>query len=246
MARRVTDVLFKFAGYAISILAVGAFLAVPLYGIYHAFNKHSIGAGVVSLVFPPAAIFMAAEGYFFHERHNPPPDNSLISQGMGVLNMMNNQPSIDNEEFLSSAIEGFTLKFTDLTPLQQKDTIKALKLYDLALKSGTDDLQNAIIESLRTWTPIEESEVLSKKTKDALKNFKALFPAAYLSMGMLLEKSNISVARETNADFFELMKKRPNNNRQKEMISQLEEAFSKQREISALRISAFLSGLESL
>lgn len=246
MAKRITDVLIKFVTIVSAVLLAGALFAVPIYGIYHAFNKHSIGTGVVSLVFPPAAVFMAAEGYFFPDRHASPTDNSLISQGMGILNMMNNQPTVDNEEFLSNTIEAFSIKFVDLNPHQKKETIEALKLYNLAMKSGNYDVQNAIIESFRTWTPIEESGIFSKRTKDALEKLKASFPAAYLSMGVLLEESLIKVARETNASSVELMKKRPDNNLQEEMISQLEEVFSRQREISDLRIPAFFSGLESL
>lgn len=42
------------------------FMAIPTYGSYHTFSKHSIGLGVFSLLFPPAGFVMAAESLFWH------------------------------------------------------------------------------------------------------------------------------------------------------------------------------------
>ena len=40
--------------------------ALYLFGLFHAFNAHTLGAGIVALVFPPAAFFFGIEGLLFH------------------------------------------------------------------------------------------------------------------------------------------------------------------------------------
>lgn len=177
---------------ALAPIIVIAAVAATLFGIYHAFHKHSSASGFASVFIPPYAWYMSAEALLWHDDYAGVDWEKRLRNDIKLTLAFSDafatKVPIEKQQAYNSAVEKFAKTVRDY-PAEKKDYLASFgMLYFKFVESFTEDFFDAIqlaMESGETLVFKESDETRDLKEKilqyDGAEEFVAAYDRMFLS-----------------------------------------------------------------
>jgi hypothetical protein len=213
----------------ICVIAIGIASVVGWgYGVYHAFNKHSIGFGVLNVIFPPLALYTVPEALFFHDDGidwKTRIDND-VSTGILLINAtMNPNLPLDKIEERNTASELYFAKLKEYPLDKKREVQRAIKIYKDLFISTHSDLMNYNKHIFKTATIMPLNLVFSSNTKKLIGKFEK-YKSTFKGIIQVQLESNSNFIKKINNNFTQSKNKKNIKTNLEKIQKQISKVFS--------------------